>query len=485
MNRLKKIISLFSLNIFTLLSVQAQDISINLGPSEIALNQAFTITINVEGETLKSYDKFPDINGLIKRGTSSSSSTNIFNGQVTRSQSVTQTYVAEREGTVTIPPFTITVNGKEVSSPGKTIKIGPAQQKQQKRRYDPFGSDPFEDFFGRGNDATEFVDVKEDAFFAVTTNKDEVYVGEGVNTTLAFYVSDENRAPLQFHDLTNQLGQILKKIRPANVWEENFSIENITPEPVMLNGKRYSVYKIFQATFFPLNEEDLVFPKVGLEMIKYQLAKNPSFFGQNRKEDFKTFYSQPKTVKVKPLPPHPLKDVVSVGNYELQEKISGTQAQTGGSFQYEFAIRGTGNIANINEPRIKKDKQLEIYPPNSQERITRSGVSVMGTKSFNYYIVPKEPGEYKLADYINFVFFNTKTQKYDTLKSDYTLQVEGSSLKNKVISDASAEGLFYDRIESENNELQSLAGFDWMRTVVNIFIVLALAISLFILFKKS
>ncbi|MBK6265027.1 BatD family protein [Marivirga sp. S37H4] len=485
MNRLGKIISFIIFNLITVTAINAQDISIELGPDQIALNQSFTITVKVEGETLKSYNKFPDIEGFVKRGTSSSSSTNIFNGQVSRSQSVTQTYIAEREGTVSIPPFTIVVNGKEISSPGKTVRVVAAQQRQQQKRYDPFGSDPFEDFFGRGSGATEFEDIKEDAFFALTTDKDEVYTGEGINTTLAFYVSDDNRAPLQFHDLTTQLTKILKKIRPKNVWEENFSIENIRPEPINLNGKRYSVYKIFQASFFPLNDEDIVFPRVGLEMIKYKVAKNPSFFGQNRKEDFKTFYSKPKTIKVKPLPDHPLKDQVAVGDYELREKINSTKAETGDSFQYEFGVRGTGNIAYINEPAIKKDKNLEIYPPDSEERITRSGVSVMGTKTFNYYIMPKEPGIYNLSDYIQFIYFNPMKKAYDTLQSDYILEVEGSSLKNKSISDASATGLFYDRIENESNEVEQFTDFDWLKTVVNIFIVLALGISLFILFKKS
>ena len=77
----------------------AQDISIELGPDRIALNEVFYD--NCESgrrRTLKSYDKFPDIAGLVKRGTSSSSSTNIFNGQVSRSQSITQSYVPEKEG---------------------------------------------------------------------------------------------------------------------------------------------------------------------------------------------------------------------------------------------------------------------------------------------------------------------------------------------------------------------------------------------------
>ncbi|MGM0581524.1 MAG: BatD family protein [Bacteroidota bacterium] len=483
--RLVKISIIFSILFWVGFGLKAQDISIELGPDKIALNEAFTITVKVEGETLKSYDKFPDISGLVKRGTSSSSSTNIFNGQVTRSQSITQTYVPEKEGTIRIPAFNINVNGKVISSPGKTIEVGSAKQQKQNRRYDPFGSDPFEDFFGRKDEPDEFVDLKEDAFFALTTDKDEIYVGEGVNTTLAFYVSNENRAPLQFHDLTNQLSKILKKIRPNNVWEENFNIENITAEPVNLGGKRYSVYKIFQATFFPLGEQDIVFPKVGLEMIKYQVAKSRSFFGQNRKETFKNFYTKPKTIKVKPLPDHPLKDQVSVGNYELSENINSSELTTGESFQYEFDIRGAGNISGITEPQVRKEKDLEIYSPNMSENIVRSGVSVRGSKKFNYYILPKEPGEYSLSDYFEFIYFNTATDKYDTLKPDYTIKVAGESMANVNIEQASSDGLFYDNIDEVSNKLESHQTTEIWKWVFNIFLVVAFSLSLFILMKKS
>jgi len=483
--RLVRISIIFLVLICSGFGLLAQDISIELGPDEIAVNEVFTITVKVEGETLKSYDKFPDIAGLVKRGTSSSSSTNIFNGQVTRSQSITQSYVPEREGTINIPAFSINVNGKVISSPGKKVEVGAAKQQNRSRRYDPFGSDPFEDFFGRNNESEEFVDLKEDAFFALTTDKDEVYVGEGVNTTLAFYVSNENRAPLQFHDLTNQLTDILREVRPNNVWEENFNIENITSEPVTIGGKRYSVYKIFQATFFPLGDQDIVFPKVGLEMIKYQVAKSRSFFGQKRKESFKTFYSKPKTVKVKPLPDHPLKDQVSVGNYKLSENINTTELNTGESFQYEFEVRGAGNISGITEPQVNNQKELEIYSPNVSENITRSGVSVRGSKAFRYYMIPKEPGEYDLSEYFQFIFFNTSTNKYDTLKSDYSVNIKGESMANVSIEQASSDGLFYDRIDEVSNQLESHQTTEIWKWVFNIFLVVAFSVSLFILLKKS
>ena len=458
---------------------QAQQIEIELGPDEIAENQAWTITATIHNDRLKSYENFPDIEGFRKRGTSSQSSTSIINGQISSSQSVKMTYLPTRQGTFVVPPFKMKVNDKIVSSPGKRVTVGPPAQVQRR--------DPFRSFFDRddffGREETEFVDVKEDAFLALTTNKDEVYMGEGFNATLSFYVAENNRAPLSFHELGKQLTDIMKKLRPANCWEENFNIENIEGESVNINGKYYSQYKIYQGTFYPLNTDPITFPSVGLEMIKYKVAKNPSFFGQNRQEDFKKFFTKPKTVRVKELPPHPLRDRVAVGEYYLEEKIPTTNLETGQSTSYIFSIYGEGNISSVNRPDIAKDGNFEFYEPNVRQNINRQGNRVAGTKSFNYFLIPREPGEYALGNYFHWIYFNPKTSKYDTLKSQLTVRVSGESKKNEAIQSAD-HGVFYDKIEYAGNSLHTVSDSGWQRWAFNIFILVMLGASVYLVRRK-
>lgn len=461
----------------------AQNIQIILGPDEIGDNQAWTITITVNNDRLKSYENFPEIEGFRKRGTSSSSQTNIVNGQVSSSQSVIMTYTPTQRGIFTLPSFKIKVNDQVFNVTGKKIKVGQPAQVQSN---DPFRSffdrDPARDFFGRGE--TEFVDVKEDALLALSTSKDEVYVGEGFTATLSFLVADNNRAPMQFYELGKQLTEILKKLKPTNCWEENFNIENIEGEPVQINGKGYTQYKVYQATYYPLNTQSVVFPSVGLDMIKFKVAKNPSFFGQNRKEDFKKFYSKAKTIKVRELPAHPLRDAVGVGNYRLEEKISNTELQTGQSVSYEFNVVGEGNISSIEKPVVKRDDTFELYEPNVKQNITRDGGRVMGNKSFSYFMIPKEPGIYKLGDYFQWVYFNTNSKRYDTLRSSQVVKVVGESQRNQAI-ESNDLGSFYDKISVADNTLQSTATNQWKKTAVNVFILLVLGLSVYFIFKKK
>ena len=478
---MKKILYLIFFGLLPFLAF-GQGIQITLGPDEIGENQAWTITVSANNERLKSYDNFPDIEGFKKRGTSTQSQTSIVNGQISSSQSVIMTYVPIAQGVINVPSFKMKVNEQLISVTGKKVKVGAATSSQSS---DPFKSffnrDPASDFFGRGE--AEFVDVKEDALLAVTTNKDEVYIGEGFTTTLSFLVADNNRAPMQFYELGKQLADILKKLKPTNCWEENFNIENIEGESIQVNGKGYTQYKIYQATFYPLNTKPVVFPSVGLEMIKFKVAKNPSFFGQNRQEDFKKFYSKPKTIRVKELPPHPLRDAVGVGDYRLDERIATNTPNTGQSVSYEFNVYGEGNISSIEKPVVKRDNSFDFYEPNVKQNINRENSRVTGAKSFSYFMIPKEPGTYKLGDYIQWVFFNPNTKKYDTLKSKQVLTVTGESQKNQSIA-SNDTGAFYDRIDSTDNTLRATSRSDWAKLSINLFILLMLGGSAYFVFKK-
>ena len=462
---------------------QGQQIQILLGPDEIGENQAWTIHVSVTNDQLKSYSSFPDIQGFRKRGTSTQSQTSIVNGQVSSSQGVIMTYTPIQQGIITVPAFSMKVNDQMVASSGKKIKVGPPVQVQTR---DPFRSlfdsrDPFNDPYGKTE--PEYIDIKEDALLALSTTKDEVYVGEGFTATLSFLVADNNRAPMQFHDLGRQLSDILKKLKPSNCWEENFNIENIEGESVVIQGKGYTQYRIYQATFFPLNAEPVNFQSVGLEMIKFRVAKNPSFFGQNRQEDFKTFYSKAKSVRVKELPPHPLQQSVAVGNYRLAEEISSTDLKTGQSVAYSFNVSGEGNISSVERPVIPPGSPFDIYEPNVQQNIRREGNRVMGTKSFKYFIVPKEPGQYNLGDYFTWIYFNPSRKAYDTLRSGLMVRVEGESHRNQAIRSTDL-GSFYDRIDLADTTLHASTEMGWVRTVSYLFAALVVTASLFIFFRR-
>jgi hypothetical protein len=102
--------------------------------------------------------------------------------------------------------------------------------------------------------------------------------------------------------------------------------------------------------FFPLNEVPISFPSISFDMIKYKEAKNQTFFGRSKQADEIAFRTKSKTVKVKELPPHPLKNQVPVGKYFLSEEISGDELSTGQSFTYNFHGAGRGQHIGHRQP---------------------------------------------------------------------------------------------------------------------------------------
>jgi hypothetical protein len=469
---------LLSIGILWVFPTFSQEISIEIGKTEIALNEALQITATVTNGQLTGAGGFPEIKGFTKIGTSSSSYTNIVNGRITQSQSIIQNYKPTKEGTFQIPPFTMSVNGKSVSFGGATVKVSAAVQQR----------DPWDAFLGFGNsdegDNIDYVNVKEDAFFAISSNKDEVFVGEGFNLSIAMYIADQNQATMEWYETGQQLTDILKKIKPANCWEENFSIEEIIPERVTIGGKGYRQYKIYQANYYPLNNKPIVFPSVEFKMVKFKVANKPSFFGSAYQKDFTTFRSKPKTIRVKDLPEHPLKNQVAVGNFKLEEAISNQNLETGQSFEYKFKVVGEGNISAIREVSPPKVNDFDFYAPNVKQQINRGGGAVYGSKLFTYMAIPKEPGQHDLGKYFQWIYFNPTTQKYDTLKSSLILNVTGES-KINVSIESNDRGGFYDLIDEQENTLISMNRDEAIKGFTNIGIFSLLILTAFFALKKN
>ena len=463
-----------------------QQYSIQLGPDEIGYNEAFNITLIMKNGIIRDYDGFPDIPGFIKQGQSTAQSTNIVNGRASSTYAITQSYVATGQGKWALAPFTITANGVKVKSPGKTIKVGPAKKRPRSNTYGSGrfgGNDPFNDFFGGSNQPIEYTEIEDDAFLALTTDKKEIYKGEGVTATLAFYVADDNRAPLTWYRVSEQREQMVEELTPQNVWEEKYKIDNLYGEEVQVSGKTYTRYKLYQSTFFPLNTDSLHFPSVSLKLIKYLVAKRRPVFGPSRKEDFKTYYTRPRTVKVKPLPPHPLRDKVAVGRFKLFEKLNPQELQTGQSFEYAFTVAGIGNISTIPEVEPIQTENFDFYPPNTATDVNTGNDRISGNKTSTFLGIPNEPGEYNLGDYFSMIYFDTKKQEYDTLRSSYVVNVTGESKKDRAIS-SSDLGSFYDRIPLENNTLRSQTQRENLNIFVIVFILVMLSLTAYITLRK-
>lgn len=463
---------LFITNVFS------QSIQIQLGKNSIALNEAFQISLIIRDQDAKSYSGFPDLKGFKNLGSSTEERSMSINGNNSRAIILTNSYQANKEGKYTIPAFTIEVDGKKVKSNGVTITVGPPKKRRSVFDYFQEQQKKQEEYYKEHQD---YVEIKDDIFLSISSNKKTIYEGEGFSLSIALFIPYKQyqliNFPSQFED---QLFDIIKNLAPNNCWEEKPTLQQAEQTIVTIKGLKFVKNKYHHSIFFPLNDKDIQIPSYSVNLIKYQYDRAFKRLGNG---SLKLFKSKPFKIKVKPLPPHPLKNQVSVGDYRMVEKVDKVKLTTNDALKLNVKIYGDGNISAINNPNIISNDSLNFFKPNIQSNISRDNGHVSGSKEFIYDIIPNEPGLYKLEDKIQFIYFNYKTGKYDTLSPTIPLMITGDSKKNNSISDSDL-GPFYNNINIENNTLRKRATEGGLKLFVNLFILVMLVVSAYLIIKK-
>ena len=453
-------------------------VELELSAPVFPVTEYFTISFRLRGGRLERYSAFPDLEGFKKSGKSSTTTTRIVEGRTTTELIITQRYAAYAEGDYVVKPFTMTVNGQTVRSAGATLKVGPAPTAATP------GTPPaggglqglglLDQLFGKPK-PQEYVEPKDNAFLALVPDKTSVFVGEGVHIGLYFYLTPTDQGLLDFYNFAGQLPGILRQLRQRTAWEEPFDEQEILPETVTMGGRQFIRFRLYEAEYYPLNAEPLVFPAVALQMVKYRVAKKPAEGLDNRLEGYKTYRTAARTIQVKTLPPHPLRDQVPVGSYQLRESIDRTAFRTGQAFTYSFGVEGEGNLAALNAPVLQPRAGLEVYGPDVQQELTRQGGRVGGRKVFQYRFVARRPGALPLDSLLALVYFDPATGRYDTLRPELRPAVRGA-VRSAATFRARTDDPFYQNVLFDaNSTMQPLEAYRDVSRYANYILLVLLA----------
>jgi len=451
----------------------AQEIKIELGKTLLPITEYFTISVKLQNESIKTISDFPEIEGFQKSNRPRTRARITVAGKTTVEETITQNYAALKEGSYILKPFTLKVNGKVVASKGATLTIQPEMQNGGPV-IPPIKENPA--ITTGKNQGIR----KSESFLALETNKGRVYVGEGFQVQLFFYLSAAEQGLLDFYNFGEQLPDLIKKIKPRNVWEESSENREVKTDTLLVKGKSYIRFKIYESVYYPLSPELLRIPAVALTMLKrpqdlnYALAPPPP--------EIIPFVSDFKNVTVVALPPHPLRETVAVGQFQLRESISQTLFTVNKNFTYSFDVTGSGNLTALNMPDTITAPGLDIYPPQIEQYWNKINPRA-GRKSFKYTLLPREPGTYKLGTYFFLPFFNPVTGRYDTLRSNLSVRVRGGANPGKALQPEEAD-TFYRLIQSADNDLHDINQLEEIKLYTNLVILLLICASLFIFFRK-
>ncbi|QJX46019.1 hypothetical protein HMJ29_03325 [Hymenobacter taeanensis] len=447
-----------------------------LGPAAFAISEYFTISFQLRGAPLERYSAFPEIEGFKKSGKSSTTTTRIVNGARSTELTITQRYAAYEEGEFQVKPFVMTINGLTVRSAGTKLKVGPQAAVVP---VPPAGTTPpaiglLDQLFGKPK-PQNFVEPKDEAFLALIPDKTRAYVGEGVHIGLYFYLTPQDQGILDFYNFADQLQNIIRLLRQRTVWEETFDEQEIVPENVQVGGKPFLRYRLYEAELYPLNAQPLTFPVVPLRMVKYRVAKKPEAGLDNRMEGYKTYFTAPINITVLPLPPHPLRDEVPVGDYRLRESISRTSFRTGQTFAYSFIVEGEGNLSALNMPPLTPLAGLEVYGPNIEQSTTRQSGRVGGRKSFQFRLVARRPGPLAFDSLFSLVVFNPTTARYDTLRSELHPLVQGPVREALQFRPDPTDPFYQQALREADNTPQKISVYQDVRRYANVLLLVLLA----------
>ena len=424
-----KKVFLTTLILLTTLAAVADEVTfVTSAPKAVVVNQQFRLKYTVNRHNVKE-PRLPQISDFrILSGPSRSqqSSTQIINGNVTSSQSLTFTYilVAEKEGEFTLPGATVSVDGNEITSNKVTVKVLPQDKANAARQGASQGSR------GQRQPGNTSVDIAtNDLFMTATLNKTNVVEQEAVLLTFKVY-SAVNLTALngKIPDLKGfQIQEV--ELPPEKEWQ----LEHY-------NGRNYRTILWQQYVLFPQQSGEIEIPSATFEGVVAQQVRpiDPfDFFGGSNYVEVKKELRTPRLkLNVQKLPSgKPEGFSGAVGSFKISSSVSATELKANEAVTLRLVISGTGNMKLIKTPEVEFPEDFEVYDPKVDNKFSLRTNGFSGNKVIEYLAIPRFGGDYTLPS-IKFSYYDIASKEYKTIETEsYLLKVEkGSNEDNAAVA---------------------------------------------------
>ncbi len=143
------------------------------------------------------------------------------------------------------------------------------------------------------------------------------------------------------------------------------------------------------------------------------------FLSQPRMEPISVTSDQP-VIEVRPLPPPPADFIGAVGEFKLTSKVVPKEAAVGEPMTWTVELTGTGNwpdIAGLPSREVSKD--FQVVQPKAKRTPTEHKL-FDATLTEDVVLLPTKAGSYTLGP-LAVTFFNPKTGRYETLRTERTV----------------------------------------------------------------
>jgi len=478
------------ISLFVQLSVWAQDVKLTAsGPGTVILGRPFQISYTANGKV--SDFKAPAITNfdvLAGPFRSESHSTQIINGNVSSSVSIsyTLTLQAQKTGTFSIPSASVVADGEKVTSTGLNIKVLPDDGKGNAGQG---GGQPSGSQSSSGSSAN--ISAR-NIFIKPILSKSTVFEQEAVTLSYKLYTTYD---VVQFS---------VKKVPEFNGFlkQEFDKSGNTQLDYENYNGKNYLTAVLFEVVLYPQSAGQLTIDKATFEaIIRVQNRQQVrSIF-----DDFFDTYTNvsrnidvaPIKINVKALPGgKPAGYYGLVGQFAMNASLSANQVKVNEAITLKMNISGNGNMKLLKNPEFDFPDAFEVYDPKINNNFKASSAGLTGNKTIEVMFIPRHAGSYEIPS-TEISFYNPASNAYKVLKTpEFSVQVlksDGSVEQNPVAANYSRKedvkqlGNDIRYIISKNIKLKKEEGKYLINSAtgwVIYFLPLLIALILFIIFRK-
>ncbi len=390
---------------------QAQDVGARayLDRSTVGLNQTFVL--NVEVSSAQRFDaepELPDMSGFARfLGSNTSTSMQMSGGRTEVSITVQYRFQAIREGVFEIGAVRVVAAGRSLGTEPMKLTVTLAPPPDSAGADEP-GVGP------------------QDLFLVAEVSKRRVYENEPVVVSYRIYT----RVDVSNYTITTP------------TVAEGFWIEEVpetqapTVEQVVRDGQRYTTAVIRRVVMFATGPGSKTLDPLSVTaQVRIQrrsrsrledLFSRSSLFGTVVPVDLA---SEPVEIEVLPLPDagRPADFTGLVGSLGLTASIDRPSVETNDAVTFSFRISAEGNIRSLPAPEIRFPADFEVFPPEVSESIVRSASGVRGSRTYEYVLIPRAPGERALPP-VSMSYFDVATARYATVATRaLTLDVTGEA----------------------------------------------------------
>ncbi|MBN1181231.1 MAG: protein BatD [Bacteroidales bacterium] len=402
------IIGLISFN-FLLFS---QDVSFTVSaPKVVSVGEQFKLVYNVNSKISKFQPpEINDFNILMGPSSSSSSSVQIINGRMSQNINISYTYVlnASKTGKFTVGPASVIVDNKTYSTDAIEIEVIGDNSQAAAQNNNKTNQTETQDISSSEN---------KNLFVRVLVDRHSLYQGEYLVATIKIYT----RMSLAGFDK-------MKFPSFDGFWsQEIFNPNQISLERENVNGIIYDVGILKKTLLYPQRSGEIIIDPMEVDCVVRQKAsrtRSSSIFDQFFEDPFaytnkKYSIKSPRIkVNVKPLPGNkPASYTGGVGNYTINATVDKTELDANDAITYKFKVSGKGNLKLIDKPALSFPPDFEVFEPKVSEKIDHGANGSSGSKTFEYIIIPRHAGDFKIPS-VDFSYFNSETKTYKTLSTD-------------------------------------------------------------------